>query len=78
MASREPKRRRSCCGRAETARQPDRLQPAAHPAIQLNLERNTLYRGDLLPAAQRFFIIKSKEMPGGVQLLAGRRLLSND
>ena len=76
MASREPKRRRSCCGRAE--RQPDRLQPAAHPAIQLNLERNTLYRGDLLPAVQRFFIIKSKEMPGGVQLLAGRRLLSND
>ena len=63
---------------AETARQPDRLQPAAHPAIQLNLERNTLYRGDLLPAVQRFFIIKSKEMPGGVQLLAGRRLLSND
>ena len=51
---------------------------AAHPAIQLNLERNTLYRGDLLPAVQRFFIIKSKEMPGGVQLLAGRRLLSND
>ena len=70
MASREPK--------AETARQPDRLQPAAHPAIQLNLERNTLYCGDLLPAVQRFFIIKSKEMPGGVQLLAGRRLLSND
>ena len=59
-------------------REPDRLQPAAHPAIQLNLERNTLYRGDLLPAVQRFFIIKSKEMPGGVQLLAGRRLLSND
>ena len=58
--------------------EPDRLQPAAHPAIQLNLERNTLYRGDLLPAVQRFFIIKSKEMPGGVQLLAGRRLLSND
>lgn len=68
----------SCCGRAETARQPDRLQPAAHPAIPIESgAQHAVPRGS--PArGTAFFIIKSKEMPGGVQLLAGRRLLSND